>query len=207
MARERVNSAPKVFEDTRIQACDLISIIQTVKDSPELHIEVIHTRVDRINRTSIELQEILQAMAQRQRNSPIRQGLHALTRGEKDDGKLSDVLRRLDRAKNDLMLQISVINVDLVGKLRDSFTQKAVEMNSTFYVEGNECWDNANQTNGIHLVGTETISASTTAKVMDNRALGNSQQRNLILSGSDLWKNFDIQPSTGAGQDYKWVLN
>ncbi|KAI0890998.1 hypothetical protein F4806DRAFT_484272 [Annulohypoxylon nitens] len=189
-ARERVKSAPKVFEDTKTQQCDLINIIQTIKDSPGLHIPAVHARVERINTISLELYKVLEAMVQRQRNSPIRQGLHALVRAEKDDAKLNDVLKRLDRAKDDLMIQIGVVNTGIVGELRNNSMNRVVDKTNTFFIEGNESMEHANQINGV--IGIDTSETSTTAGVMENKALGNSQQKNLILSGSDIWKLLEI---------------
>ncbi|KAI1441392.1 hypothetical protein F5Y02DRAFT_399689 [Annulohypoxylon stygium] len=189
-ARESVKSAPKVFEDTKTQAYDLINIIQTIKDSPELHIAAINARLERINVISIDLHKILEAMAQRQRRSPIKQGLHALVRAEKDDAKLNDVLKRLDRAKDDLMIQIGVVNTSIVGELRTSISNKETKRPNSFLIEGNESGGNAKQINGV--IGIDASKVSTTAGVLENKALGNSNQKNLILSGSDIWKLFGI---------------
>ncbi|KAI2465336.1 hypothetical protein F4781DRAFT_27781 [Annulohypoxylon bovei var. microspora] len=190
MARESVKSAPKVFEDTRTQACSLFDIIQTVKRRPELHIEEIHARVERINIIAVELYKILEVMALRQQKSPLRQGLHALVRAERDDAKLDDVLKRLDMAKSDLTLQIGVVNVGIAGELRDNFNNRAPERINRLFIERNESWENANQVNGV--IGIEDSKASTTARIVENKALGNSQQKNLILAGSGLLKLLEV---------------
>ncbi|KAI1089255.1 hypothetical protein F5B19DRAFT_468062 [Rostrohypoxylon terebratum] len=190
MARESVKSAPKVFEDTKSEARSLFDIIQTVKRRPELHIPEIHARVGRINSIALELHKILEVMALRQHKSTFRQGLHALVRAERDDAKLNDVLKRLDMAKGDLMLQIGVVNVSIAGELRNNFLNRAPEPSNRLFLERNESWGNANQVNGV--IGIEDSKVSTTACVLDNKALGNSQQRNLILAGSGLLKLLEV---------------
>ncbi|OTA65188.1 hypothetical protein K449DRAFT_392303 [Hypoxylon sp. EC38] len=189
-ARERVKSAPKVFEDTRTQAYALFEILQTVKRRPELHIAEIHTQVQRINVIANELHKILEGMALRQRKSPLRQGLHALVRAEKDDAKLDDVLKRLDMAKGDLMLQIGVVNTGIVGELRESLANREPEIGNRLYLEKNESWENANQLNGV--IGIEASKTSTMARVMENKAHGNSTQKNLILAGPGILKLLEV---------------
>ncbi|KAI1381357.1 hypothetical protein F4677DRAFT_122977 [Hypoxylon crocopeplum] len=190
MARESIKSAPKVFEDTKTQAYSLFEIVQIVRDRPELHIAEIYAQVERIYAIAIELHKILEVMALRQRKSPLRQGLHALVRAERDDAKLDNVLRRLDMAKGDLTLRIGVVNIGILGELRASFMNQAPEIGNRLFLERNESWDSANQVNGV--IGIEASRTSTTATVMENKALGNSQQKNLILAGPGLFNMLEI---------------
>ncbi|KAI0887042.1 uncharacterized protein GGS22DRAFT_120802 [Annulohypoxylon maeteangense] len=190
MARESVKSAPKVFEDTKTEAHSLFDIIQTVKRRPELHIAEIHARVERINSIALELHKILEVMALRQRKSVLRQGLYALVRAERDDAKLNNVLKRLDMAKGDLILQIGVVNVGIAGELRDTLMSQVPEPSNRLFLERNESWGNANQINGV--IGIEDSKISTTACVLDNKAFGDSQQKNLILAGSGLLKLLEV---------------
>ncbi|KAI1411766.1 hypothetical protein F5Y13DRAFT_164994 [Hypoxylon sp. FL1857] len=190
MARESVRSAPKVFEDTKTQAQSLFEILETVKRRSELHTAEIHAQVERINAVATELHKMLEVMSIRQRKSPLRQGLHALVRAEKDDAKLHDVLKRLDMAKGNLMLHISMVNTGIAGELRDSFANRAPEISNRLFLEKNESWGNAKQINGV--IGLETSRVSTMARVMENEAHGNSQQKNLILSGPGLVKLLEV---------------
>ncbi|OTB01842.1 hypothetical protein M426DRAFT_210743 [Hypoxylon sp. CI-4A] len=189
-ARETVKSAPKVFEDTKTQAYTLSEIIRTVNQRPELHVAEIYTQVNHINTIFVEVYDILEAMALRQRKSPLRQGWHALVRAERDGAKLEDVLKRLSRAKGDLILQINVISTGIVGELRENLMNRAPEIGNIIVLEGNQSLDNANQVNAM--IGLETMKVFTTAKIMKNKALGNSQQRNLIGASPSLLQLLEV---------------
>ena len=193
-ARDSVKTAPKVFDDTKAHASDLYDIIRDVECQPELQTAAIHAQIQRVEAVAIELNMILQAMAQRQRKSALRQGLRALGRAARDEAKLDDVLKRLERAKADLALRINVVHVGLSGEMAETMGKfmkgaeavvdprtKTRETDHHLFVEGNEVWEQAEQLNGI--VGMEGSRLSTTARIKNNSALGNSQQKNLIMGG------------------------
>ncbi|RYP84833.1 hypothetical protein DL769_001096 [Monosporascus sp. CRB-8-3] len=195
MARQHVKAAPKVFNDTIAHISNLSDIIHDVEREPRLHTTQIHEQVRRIDAIVTELHQILAAMETRLRKSTLRQGLRALGRGTRDEAKLEDVLKRLESAKAELTLRINVVHVGLTGEIAEEmgrFAQGAEAGNNTrkieneLLMEGNESWDHADQLNGI--VGIESASVPTTARVIDNRALGNGRQKNLIFSGSHLLK-------------------
>lgn len=203
-ARESVKTAPKVFADTKEQASNLFEIIQDVKRRRELHTPAIHARVKRVETVAVGLHKILEAMALRQGRSTLRQGLFALGRGAKEDAKLADVMKRLEVAKSDLTIQIGITHIAISGEMRDDLgrltqgaedlveavNQRPEKINHRMLLESNEAWEKANQINGI--IGIEESKASTTAKIMENKARGNSQQKNLILSGPELLKLLSI---------------
>lgn len=181
-ALENMKSTTKVFQDIKAQADSLSEIIETVKSRPELHVSDINSQVGRINAIAVELRDILQVMTMRQHKSMLRQGLYALIRADRDDAKLRDVLERLALAKGHLTLQIGIINNDILGELRDSKMNHEPGMNTIYlFLRRNESLDNAKQINGA--IGLESSKAPITARVIDNRAHGCSQQKNIIIGG------------------------
>ncbi|RYP92470.1 hypothetical protein DL770_001416 [Monosporascus sp. CRB-9-2] len=151
-ARDSVKTAPKVFDDTKAHASNLRDIIREVECRPELHTAAIHAQIQQVEVVASELDQILKAMAQRQRKSALRQGLRALGRAARDEAKLDDVLKRLERAKADLMLRISVVHVGMSGEMAEIMGKsikgaeavaddrtKTRETDHHLFVEGNEC--------------------------------------------------------------------
>ncbi|RYP76362.1 hypothetical protein DL771_001801 [Monosporascus sp. 5C6A] len=119
-ARDSVKTAPKVFDDTKAYASDLHDIIRDVECRPELHTAAIHAHIQRVEAVAIELNTILEAMAQRQRKSALWQGLRALGRAARDEAKLDDVLKRLERAKADLALRIDLVHVGVSAEMAEN---------------------------------------------------------------------------------------
>ncbi|EMR62096.1 hypothetical protein UCREL1_10974 [Eutypa lata UCREL1] len=105
--------------------------------------------------------------------------------------EIHDHLKRVDTITNELrdLLEAMAIRQQDMGRLAEGAkTTQAknmvAEINHRLSLKDNESRDQAQQVNGI--LGMEGSSVSTTAMIIENKALGNSQQRNLILGGSDL---------------------
>lgn len=195
-ARESVKSAPKVFTDTKVQVSSLSEIVQKVKRNPNLRAPEIHDHLKRVDIITNELRDLLEAMATRQRKSSLQQGFHAFRRGTRDEEKLHNILKQLESAKTELALRINLVHMDMTGEIAEDMGRLAegakttqaknmvAEINHRLSLKDNESRDQAQQVNGI--LGMEESRVSTTAMIIENKALGNSQQRNLILGGSDL---------------------
>ena len=171
-----------------------------ISREPELQTPVVDAHIENITNIAAELRGILHRMAKLQKRGGWRQTCHVLFRGEKDQNKLDNVLERLQKAKNSLMFQFSITLVGVTSRVE----QKVQRIESGVYtageernglpvaghhcsvLEGNESTANADQLNGI--IGLECFNRSTTAKVVDNKALGNSRQRNIIAAGPASFK-------------------
>ncbi|KAK3934360.1 hypothetical protein QBC46DRAFT_427678 [Diplogelasinospora grovesii] len=68
-----------------------------------------------------ELQSFFDRLTTERRERRSVQFVHALKSGDKDDKELQGILDRLDRARNELVLRISVAQVGLVGDLQGGF--------------------------------------------------------------------------------------
>lgn len=68
-----------------------------------------------------ELRSFLDALAAEQQKRSIPQLIHSLKSGDKEDKQLADILDRLDRARDLLVLQISVAQVGVMWNLEKGF--------------------------------------------------------------------------------------
>lgn len=69
----------------------------------------------------MELQSFFDVLTAKQQKGSIPQLLHSIKSGDKEDKQLADILDRLDRARDLLVLQISVAQVGVMGNLKDGF--------------------------------------------------------------------------------------
>lgn len=68
-----------------------------------------------------ELKSYLGRLQANQQRKAVPKFVHALKSGDEDDKELEGVLNRLDRARDELNLRISVTQVGLVGNLKEGF--------------------------------------------------------------------------------------
>ncbi|KAI1631885.1 hypothetical protein F4809DRAFT_630252 [Biscogniauxia mediterranea] len=118
-ARHAVRTAPKVLNDTTTQLLTLSDILRDVENEKALHTEAISTQLGFVKDITNELRRILESMRILQRRSRLQQGLRALSRGQRDEAKLAEVLKRLEEAKTMLLLRISVAHIGLTGCLAE----------------------------------------------------------------------------------------
>ncbi|KAM7199519.1 hypothetical protein V8F20_005703 [Naviculisporaceae sp. PSN 640] len=116
--REAVKAAPKQLSDTQDQLSNLIETIEYVWNEPELHTPTIQTQMIVIRDISEELTHILGLMKALQERGKVYQGLYMLVKKTRDEGRLSDVLGRLARAKAELAIRIDVVHVGLTRGVR-----------------------------------------------------------------------------------------
>ncbi|KAI1129651.1 hypothetical protein F5Y10DRAFT_146097 [Nemania abortiva] len=194
-ARETVKTASKILADTSSQLSNVSNIVLEIEREPLLHTPEVYMQIRIIKFTATELCQRLEAMAALQSRSTLRQGLHAWSRGPRDEAKLADVLKRLEHAKTELIIRMGLVQVNLTGGIAKEMgrfvqetkteTQAQSEKKTTghkFSIQGNEVIGIGDQINGI--VGVEDSSRPTAAKIRGNIAHG--KQRNIIAGKGSL---------------------
>ncbi|KAI5917971.1 hypothetical protein F4810DRAFT_694084 [Camillea tinctor] len=124
-ARRAVKTAPKVLHDTTRHLLYLSNILRHIEREKGLYTDNIKSQLEFIKDITNELQKMLESMEILQRKSPLQQGLRALSRGQRDEIKLADVLERLHKAQIPLLLEISLFQIKLTGGLAEEVRKAA----------------------------------------------------------------------------------
>jgi hypothetical protein len=120
-ACDKVKGASKVLESVCGQLGSLERSLILVRGEEALQTAAVEQQVRSITVLAEELRSFLDALAAEQQKRSISQLIHALKSGDREDRQLADILDRLDRARDVLVLQISVAQVGVVGSLKDGF--------------------------------------------------------------------------------------
>lgn len=121
MARDSVNEAPKTVKNVSKQLEALVQSLTLVKEEERLQTTSIEQQVNVIIDIAEELKIYYDQLRAEQKKNFILLFLHAFSSGDKRSKQLGEILIRLDRARDDLMLRISVTLVGLIGNLKDGF--------------------------------------------------------------------------------------
>ncbi|KAK6073002.1 hypothetical protein SCUP234_06777 [Seiridium cupressi] len=188
LVRQTISTAPKLLHDLTVQSTNLQNILRDIQSSTELHTRAMHNQIEYICSITLELQKILMDMATLNRQSLLRQSLHALRRRTRDESRLNNVLLRLEKAKVELLIRMSIIHIEKSGGISEGIQRidlgarkESFESSSIMTVDLNYTEREAAQVNGI--AGLEDVKMRITASVTENAALDNSRQSNLILCG------------------------
>ena len=95
--------------------------LSLVKDEEALQTAGVEQQVRAITEVAQELKSFLERPAAEQQGKAVAHLIHALKSGDKDDRELEGIVGRLDSARDELVLRISVAQVSLVGNLKDGF--------------------------------------------------------------------------------------
>ncbi len=120
-AREKVKGASKTLDNVSKQLEGLAGSLNLVKEEERLQTAAVGQQVTAIIGVAETLKSFFDRLAAEQQRKAISQFFHALKSGDKDDRELEGILKRLDRARDELVLRISVAQVGLVGNLKDDF--------------------------------------------------------------------------------------
>jgi chromosome segregation ATPase len=120
-AQGRVRGASNALANLSKQLESLERSLSLVREEEALQTAAVGQQVQGITEVAEELQSFLDKLATEQRKRSISQVIHAIKSGDKEDKQLADILDRLDRARDLLVLQISVAQVGVTGNLRDGF--------------------------------------------------------------------------------------
>jgi uncharacterized protein YoxC len=148
-ARDRVKDAPNTLTGLSKQLESLERSLSLVREEEVLQTAAVEQQVRCITEVAKELQSFLGMLAVEQRKRSTSRLVHAIKSGDKEDRQLADILDRLDRARDLLVLQISVAQVGVIGNLNDGF-----RVTFGVLMETN---DKVNEMLGINLVLAERL--------------------------------------------------
>lgn len=121
-ARDSINGTSQTLEDITNQLNTLESTLSLVKEEEKLQTASVGQQLQAIVEVAEELSGFFNKIKAEQERQAIRRFLHALKSGDKDDIELSAIFNRLDSARLELVLRISLAQVGLIGNLQDGFS-------------------------------------------------------------------------------------
>jgi hypothetical protein len=95
--------------------------LSLVKEQERLQTASVGQQLQAIIEVAEELRDFFDKIKSEQQRKAIRQFFHALKSGDKDDTELAAIFDRLDRARLELVLRISMAQVGLIGNLQEGF--------------------------------------------------------------------------------------
>lgn len=120
-AQESVNGTSKTLDNITRQLSTLVSTLSLVKEQDRLQTASVGQQLQTIIEIAEELKAFFNKTKAGQQRTPIGQFFNAFKSGDKDSRELADIFDRLDRARLELVLRISMAQVGLVGNLQDGF--------------------------------------------------------------------------------------
>lgn len=105
-------------------ACQLNSTSKSlvlIRDEPNLQTPSVEQQLTIIVGIAEELKAYFNRLQAVQSRSAMRRFAHAINSGDRDGKSLTRILTELDRARNELILRISVAQVGLMGNLQEGF--------------------------------------------------------------------------------------
>ena len=120
-ARESINGASKTLENIANQLNTLASTLSLLAEQEMLQTAGVGLQLQAIIEVAEELKDFFDKIKAEQRRKAIRQFFHALKSGDINDIELARIFDRLDRARLELVLRISLAQVGLMGNLQDGF--------------------------------------------------------------------------------------
>ncbi|KAK6820892.1 hypothetical protein PG987_015292 [Apiospora arundinis] len=193
LAMQSVRTAPKLLHDLTTQSTSIQRILYDIKHSKEIDGPSIQAQLKIICSIQLELQSVLKEISVLNHKSVFRRSLHAIRLRTRDDAKLSEILTRLDRAKDDLLLEINVIHMAKTGdvakgvsRIEKQTVQGRLRKHNSLIVKGNSASVAASQFNGI--IGLDHARAPAPVSVTDNTASEQGRQMNLISCDPDAIK-------------------
>jgi hypothetical protein len=103
------------------------SIIDLVRNEDALHTSGAVATMRRVEAFGQELKKHLMSMGEPR--SGLRQFGHQIVRGSDDEAQLASIMARLNRAKQDLILQIQVANVGLTKSVNNAILVEVATVN------------------------------------------------------------------------------
>jgi hypothetical protein len=112
----------KTLDSLSKQLDGLNRSLSLVRDEKALQTAAVEQQVRGIAEVAEELSSSLDTLAAEQHKRSIPQLIHSLKSGDKEDKQLADILDRLDRARDQLVLQVSIALVGAMGNLEEGFS-------------------------------------------------------------------------------------
>lgn len=120
-ARDNMKGASKTLKNVSKRLEALVQSLCLVKEEERLQTPSVKQQVSVIIEVAQELKDFFERLRAERTKKVALRFIHALTSGDKDDKQLGEILNRLDGARDELILRISVTLVGLVGNLKDGF--------------------------------------------------------------------------------------
>lgn len=120
-ARDRVRGKSKTIKNVAIQLDSIYQSLSLVRDEKALQTASVEQHCVVIIGIADELKAYFDRLRAGQQRTTVRQFFSALKSGDKDETELAGILERLDRARNELVLRISVAQVGLMGDMNQGF--------------------------------------------------------------------------------------
>lgn len=120
-ARKCVKGRPKQMRYVAKQLEGVSESLTLVKEEKRLQTPGVERQVNAVIEVAEDLKEHFHDLQLQQKRYPILAFLHALKIGNDEEKGLESILVRLDRTRDDLILQICITHVGLVGNIEDGF--------------------------------------------------------------------------------------
>ena len=121
-ARDSINGISKTLENITKQLNTLVSTLGFLKEQERLQTASVGQQIQAVIEVAEELRDFFDKIKAEQQRKAVRQFFHALKSGDNDDVELVGIFDRLDRARLELVLRISLAQVGLIGNLQDGFS-------------------------------------------------------------------------------------
>lgn len=96
-----------------------------IKDEPNLQTPSVQQFLPAVAQVAEDLKGFFYQLQKAQRQRALRRFVHALKSGEDDEKALAAFMHRLDGARNELILRITVAQVGLMGNMNEGFRVSA----------------------------------------------------------------------------------
>ena len=120
-AQDAIKGTSETLENITNQLNTLDTTLNLIKDQERLQTANVGQQVRATIEVTEDLRDLFDKIKSEQQRKAITQFFHALKSGDKDDKELAKIFDRLDRARLDLVLRISLAQVGLIGNLQDGF--------------------------------------------------------------------------------------
>lgn len=116
-----MRDTPKTLAAIAYQLDSTSKSLVLVQNEASLQTPSVEQQLTAIFTVAEELRAFFYRLQAFQRQRAVRRFAHAIKSGGGDDSNLASILMRLDRARNELILRISVAQVGLMGSLNEGF--------------------------------------------------------------------------------------
>ncbi|CZR65953.1 uncharacterized protein PAC_15853 [Phialocephala subalpina] len=121
-ARDSINRTSQTLDNITKQLNTLFSTLNLVKEEETLQTASVGQQLQAIVEVAKELSDFFDKVKAEQERQTVRRFLHALKSGDEEDVELAAIFDRLDKARLELVLRISLAQVGLIGNLQDGFS-------------------------------------------------------------------------------------
>ncbi|KAI0185838.1 hypothetical protein EV127DRAFT_514879 [Xylaria flabelliformis] len=191
VALDSAEAVPEILANISVSLSNLSDIILDIEREPELRTSEIHAQLNIISSIVAEVCQQLAVVAKLQQKSASILSTQPLQQGPRDEAKLADILKQLEKAKAELVLATNLIHLGITADEIWTSLQNPETINNDQTRESSghelliqEAMRDGDQINDI--MDLEGSSRPDNARITGNVAHG--EQRN--VSGGKEWLNF-----------------